>query len=217
MTATPESPWHADVGEPPVKPQLREELAELERQAAAKRAEVQEKLAVVQSRENEWRGILTGGLAAWQALQNAREQLDILRQRHALAAAEFDKLVSSELYTLEWHRAVSASPLLDGWVYGAITREENPFVFHARTLAALELGIARIESRLPEFERAEADARQTAQDYASANGITHAFTDEAKAEPAAPVTQTEPDDDDPASALADEPPEKFPGKRKPTR
>lgn len=218
MTPTIESPWHADVGEPPVKPQLREELAELERQAIAKRAEVQAKLAVVQGQENQWRTILAAGLEAWTRLKNVREHLQILRQRHAAAAVEFDKLVGGEAYTLQWHADQSISPLLDSWAYGQITREENPFCYFGRVLAALELAIGRVEKRLPEFERAEADARRTAQDYAKANGIEHQFTGEPKAEPAvATPTPGDPGDSDPASAIADEPPEPFPGKRKATR
>lgn len=159
MTQAPESPWHADVGEPPIKPQLREELAELERQAAAKREEVKAKLAIVQTRENEWRAILSTGMESWQRLQNVRSHLRILRDRHAVEAAKFDALVGCDNYTEEWHAAMGISPLLDNGVFRA-TKDELPLVHHSRTLAALDLGIARIESRLPEFERAEADGPQ---------------------------------------------------------
>ena len=209
MTQAPESPWHADVDEPPIKPQLREGLAELERQAAAKRDEVKAKLAVVQTRENEWRAILNAGLEAWTRLKNANSHLLILRDRYAVEAVKFDALVGGETYTHDWHTVMHANPLLEGFIYGA-TKEENPFVFHARSIGALELAIARVEKRLPEFERAEADARKAAQDYAKANGIEHAFTDAPKPKP------TEPGESDPANALADEPPEKCAGKRKAT-
>lgn len=212
MTQAPESPWHADVGEPPIKPQLREELAELERQAAAKREEVKAKLAVVQTRENEWRAILSTGMESWTRLQNVRSHLRILRDRHAVEAAKFDALVGCDNYTEEWHAAMHISPLLDNGVFSA-TKDELPLVHHARTLAALELGIARIESRLPEFERAEADARRAAQKYARENSIAHAFTDEAKAAPVSAIADTS----DAAAALADEQPERFAGKRKGTR
>lgn len=209
----PESPWHADVGEPPIKPQLREELAELERQAAAKREEVKAKLAAVQARENDWRAILNTGMEAWTRLQNAMSHLKILRDRRDVEAAKFDALVGGENYTEGWHAAVSISPLLDNSIFSA-TKEENPFVHHARNIAALDLGIARIESRLPEFERAEADARKAAQDYAKANGLEHAVAGEAQPMPA------DTDDSDAAIAIANEPPEqpeKFPGRRKGTR
>ncbi len=208
------TPNHWDISAAATSPavaQLQAEIDAVERQAAEARAVAAAKLRGANAAQAAWLAVLSAGQGKWQALQNAREQLNILRQRHALAAAEFEKLVGSESYTREWHEAQHADPMLDGWVYGTLTKEENPFVFHARTLAALDLGIARVKKRLPEFERAEADARKAAQDYAKANGIAHAFTDGAK------PTPTAPEDSDAASALADEPPERFSGRRKGTR
>jgi|GEM_PF-2541670 len=198
MNATP---THWDISaaaNSPAVAQLQDAVDEIERHAAEARAVAEAKLKEANRAQAAWLAVLSAGQKTWQTLQNAREQLDILRERHALAAAEFDKLVGGEFYTHEWHRQQHADPMLDGWVYGTLTKEENPFVFHARTLAALELGIARIESRLPEFERAEADARQAAQHYAKAHGIAHDFGD---AEPPAPAPETESAE----SALADKP------------
>ncbi len=163
------TPNHWDISAAATSPavaQLQAEIDAVERQAAEARAVAAAKLRGANAAQAAWLAVLSAGQGKWQALQNAREQLNILRQRHALAAAEFEKLVGSESYTREWHEAQHADPMLDGWVYGTLTKEENPFVFHARTLAALDLGIARVKKRLPEFERAEADARKAAQDYA---------------------------------------------------
>ena len=64
---------------------------------------------------------------------------------------------------------------MDSAAYGPMFNCENPFVFHARTIAALEFGIARIEKGLPDFERAEADAQNAAKNYAKAHGWEYDF------------------------------------------
>lgn len=163
--------WNTDVQEGPAKIKALAELAKIDAAAARQRAEAGEKLAIAQRQEEEWHVLLAAGQLAWARLTHAREQLQILRDRHALAGARFDKLVGGFDYSLEWHRdLLKLDPLADGAAYGPLVNHENPFVFHARTLAALELGIARVEKRLPEFERAEADARKAAKNHATTQG-----------------------------------------------
>lgn len=163
--------WNAEVQEGPAKTKALAELAKIEAVAARQRAEADEKLAIAQRQEEEWHALLAAGKAAWARLSQARDHLQILHDRHALAGVRFDRMVGGFDYSTEWHRdLLKLDPLADGAAYGPLVNHENPFVFHARTIAALEIGIARIEKRLPEFERAEADARRAAKTYAKAHG-----------------------------------------------
>ena len=168
--------WQNEVQDTASKKKLQAELAKVEASNARSRADAVEKLAVAERKAGEWRAVLAAGQGAWDRLSHAREHLDILRDRHAIAAAKFDGLVGGFEYSREWHRELhKLDPLQDAAMFGPITNGENPFLYYARTIVALEAGVARIESRLPEFERVEADARDAAIRHAKANGIEHDF------------------------------------------
>lgn len=163
--------WEAEVQEGPAKTKALAELAKIEAAAARQRVEADEKLAIAQRQEAEWHALLETGKAAWARLTHARDHLQILRDRHALASVRFDKLVGGFDFSTSWHRdLLKLDPCADGAAYGPGLNYENPFVFHARTLAALELGIARVEQRVPEFERTEALAREAARIFAKRHG-----------------------------------------------
>ena len=166
--------WHRDPTDPAALVKAKADLAKLDASQSKSRADALEKVAAVERIQTDWVALLADGRAAADRLQRANEQMQILRDRHEVAAVEFDKLVGGELYTRDWHATVHANPLLnDNWVYGSGTSNENPFAFYAKMMSALETGIARIESRLPEFEQAEQAARDAAVRFAKSNGITH--------------------------------------------
>ena len=168
--------WQNEVRETAATLKLQAELARIEASNARSRAEAVEKLAVAERKTGEWRAVLAAGQGAWDRLSHSREQLKILRDRHALAAAKFDGLVGSFDYSRSWFVDLQKfDPLKDNAAFGSVTNFENPFVFHAREMSALEAGIARIEDRLPEFERVEDDAREAAMRYAKSHGIDHNF------------------------------------------
>lgn len=163
--------WNTGAKEGPAKTKALAELAKIDAAAARQRAEAADKLAQAQRQEEEWHALLAAGKTAWTTLAHARDQLQILRDRHALTSAKFDQMVGGFNFSTEWHRdLLKLDPLADGAGYGPVTENQNPFVYHARTLAALEIGIARIEKRLPEFERAEAAAYEQAAAYAKRHG-----------------------------------------------
>ena len=168
--------WHRDPTDPAALVKAKAELAKLDAGQLKSRADALEKVAAVERIQAEWCAVLAAGRAAADRLQRANEQMQILRDRHEVAAVEFDKLVGGELYTREWHATAHADPRLDGWIYGTPTSNENPFAFYAKMMSALETGIARIESRLPEFEQAEQAASAAAVRFAKANGIDHDFS-----------------------------------------
>ena len=165
--------WHRETNDHAALVKAKADLAKLDANHSKSRADVLDKVAAVQHVQAEWCAVLAVGQAAAARVQNATEQLEILRDRHAVAAAKFDSIIGGDLYTKEWHSVAHADPLLNSWVYGTPTENENPTAYHARTLAALELGIDRIQKLLPGFEQAEADAREAAVRFAKANGITH--------------------------------------------
>ena len=152
------------------------ELAKIDAQAERQRAEVNVKLDAIQREQDEWLALLRAGKAAAARLAHARDHLQILHERHTNAAAKFDKLVGGFDYSAEWHRELmKLDPMVDNAAYGPVFNCENPFVFHARTIAALELGIARIAKGLPDFERAGADAHKVAKSFAKAHGWEYDF------------------------------------------
>ena len=165
--------WHRDPSDPAALTKAKADLAKLDAGQLKSRADALEKVAAVERIQAEWCAVLAVGQAAAARVQNAGEQLGILRDRREVAAAKFDSIIGGDLYTKEWHAVAHADPLLDGWVYGTVTANENPLAHHARTLAALELGIDRIQNLLPGFEQAEQAAREAAIRFAKANGITH--------------------------------------------
>ena len=166
--------WQSEVRDTSATLKLQAELAKIEASNARSRADAVEKLAVAERKAGEWRAVLAAGQGAWDRLSHAREHQQILRDRQAVAVARFDKLVGGFEYSRSWFVDLQKfDPLKDNAAFGSVTNFENPFVFHAREMSALEAGIARIEDRLPEFERVEADAREAAIRYAKANGIDH--------------------------------------------
>ena len=168
--------WQNEVRETAATLKLQAALARIEASNAIALADAVEKLAVAERKTGEWRAVLAAGQGAWDRLNHAREHLKILRDRHAVAAAKFDGLAGGFEYSRSWFVDLQKfDPLKDNAAFGSVTNFENPFVFHAREMSALEAGIARIEDRLPEFERVEADARDAAIHYAKANGIDHDF------------------------------------------
>ena len=168
--------WQTEVRDTSSTLKLQAELARIEASNARSRAEAVEKLAVAERKTGEWRAVLAAGQGAWDRLSHARQHLEILRDRHAVAAAKFDGLVGGFEYSRSWFVDLQKfDPLKDNAAFGSVTNFENPFVFHAREMSALEAGIARIEDRLPEFERVEDDAREAAMRYAKSHGIEHDF------------------------------------------
>ena len=166
--------WQSEIRETAATLKLQAALARIETNNARSRADAVANLAAAEKKTGDWRAILAAGQAAWGRLNHAREHLKILRDRHAVAAAKFDGLVGGFEYSRSWFVDLQKfDPLKDNAAFGSVTNFENPFVFHAREMSALEAGIARIESRLPEFEKIEADAREAAIRYAKANGIDH--------------------------------------------
>ena len=168
--------WQTEVRDTSSTLKLQAELAKVEASNARSRADAVEKLAVAERKAGEWRAVLAAGQGAWDRLNHARDHLKILRDRHAVAAAKFDGLVGGFEYSRSWFVDLQKfDPLKDNAAFGSVTNFENPFVFHAREMSALEAGIARIEDRLPEFERVEDDAREAAIRHAKLNGIDHNF------------------------------------------
>ena len=168
--------WQNEIRETAATLKLQAELARIEASNARSRAEVVEKLAVAERKAGEWRAVLAAGQGAWDRLSHARQHLEILRDRQAVAAAKFDGLVGGFEYSRSWFVDLQKfDPLKDNAAFGTVTNFENPFVFHAREMSALEAGVVRIEDRLPELERVEADAREAAIRYAKVNGIAHDF------------------------------------------
>ena len=168
--------WQTEVRDTSSTLKLQAELARIEASNARSRADAVEKLAVAERKTGEWRAVLAAGQGAWDRLSHARQHLEILRDRHAVAAAKFDGLVGGFEYSRSWFVDLQKfDPLKDNAAFGSVTNFENPFVFHAREMSALEAGIARIEDRLPEFERVEDDAREAAMRYAKSHGIEHDF------------------------------------------
>lgn len=171
--------WQNEIRETASTLKLQAELARIETSNARSRADAVEKLAVAERKTGQWRAVLAAGQAASDRLSHSREHLAILRDRHAVAAAKFDRLVGGFEYSRSWFVDLQKfDPTKDNAAFGSVTNCENPFVFHAREMSALEAGIARIEDRLPEFEKIEADAREAAIRYAKANDIDHDFNRE---------------------------------------
>ena len=168
--------WENGFRETAATLKLQAALAKVEASNARSRADAVANLAAAEKKTGDWRAVLAAGQGAWDRLSHARQHLEILRDRHALAAAKFDGLVGGFDYSRSWFVDLQKfDPLKDNAAFGSVTNFENPFVFHAREMSALEAGIARIESRLPELERIEAAAREAAIRYAKANGIAHDF------------------------------------------
>lgn len=168
--------WQNEIRETAATLKLQAELARIEASNARSRAEAVEKLAVAERKTGQWRAVLAAGQAASDRLSHSREHLAILRDRHAIAAAKFDGLVGGFDYSRSWFVDLQKfDPTKDNAAFGSVTNFENPFLFYARTIVALEAGIARIEDRLPEFEKIEAEAGEAAIRYAKANGIEHDF------------------------------------------
>lgn len=171
--------WQNEIRETAATLKLQAALARIETNNARSRADAVANLAAAEKKTGDWRAVLAAGQGAWDRLSHAREHHQILRDRHAVAAAKFDGLVGGFEYSRSWFVDLQKfDPLKDNAAFGSVTNFENPFVFHAREMSALEAGIARIESRLPEFEKIEADAREAAIRYAKANGIEHNFNRE---------------------------------------
>ena len=168
--------WENEIRETAATLKLQAALAKVEASNARSRADAVANLAAAEKKTGDWRAVLAAGQGAWDRLSHARQHLEILRDRHALAAAKFDGLVGGFDYSRSWFVDLQKfDPLKDNAAFGSVTNFENPFVFYAREMSALEAGVVRIESQLPEFERVEADAREAAVRYAKAHGIEHDF------------------------------------------
>jgi hypothetical protein len=171
--------WENEIRETAATLKLQAALARIETSNARSRADAVANLAAAEKKTGDWRAVLAAGQGASDRLSHAREHHQILRDRHAVAVARFDKLVGGFDYSRSWFVDLQKfDPLKDNAAFGSVTNFENPFVFYAREMSALEAGIARIESRLPEFEKIEADAREAAIRYAKANDIDHDFNRE---------------------------------------
>ncbi|NBV25688.1 MAG: hypothetical protein EBS05_27770, partial [Proteobacteria bacterium] len=112
------SPWHADVQQHSLSLAAEAELVEIEKKAAEAAAQAKAKLRQAAARQAEFHRLIECGRAAWEKLQNARDQAGILAARRTVAAERFDALIGGEALTTSWHRELKIDPLVDSHMYG---------------------------------------------------------------------------------------------------
>jgi len=208
----PPSPGHADVQQHALTTAAEAELAEIQRKAAEAAEQAKAKMRQAAAQQAEFHRLIEAGKAAWEKLQNARDQVGILTARRAVAAGKFDILIGGDALTTSWHRDLKIDPLVDSHVYGPT--HQFPFIFHSHTMAAIDLAAARIQAAIPALEQAEAEARTAAEDFARREGFEHPL---AGTPPAAPEAPTAPETSDTSVVPVAPEPERYPGKRKATR
>lgn len=176
----------------PEQSALQAELDRLASEAEAKRREIEARQAVINARQRDWTALLQAGQAAAETVRHAREQVAILREQLAALRLKFDGSVGGFYLSRDWFTEQRADPMLSRSVvfppppWSADAIGEHPHVAAAKEVVAREWAIARIESLLPAFERAEFEALRAARAFAKEHGIEHPFPAE-KAAPEPPA------------------------------